>query len=212
MSKGIQMIRRWPLGALFGILAILAYAALTLASCLQYPAHYNPLIRALSDLGDPLQNPSGAVFYNTGGILLGLLLVPFYLGMHNWNTGSRMLAILITGAQATGIISSAGLVLSCVYPLGKYHLLHGLFVGAAFMASTAFWVFSSFAQLRTPGAVRWMGYFGLLPLLGNIVFFFIPGAGFLSEWISVTFFLAYIALLSYNSSVITARRPSHRQQ
>jgi hypothetical protein len=196
------MIKGWPVGSLFGLLAVMVYVCLTLAACLQYPGSYSPLAKSLSDLGDSTQNPSGATLYNTGGILLGTLLVPFYLSLRRWNTGDRILKILVIGAQAVGLLSSVGLVLSCVFPLGINSLAHGAWAGEAFFFSIFFWIFSAFAQLRNPGAIKWMAYFGLLPLTMNIVVPFIPGAGLLGEWFSVSLFLVYVVLLAYNTRIM----------
>jgi hypothetical protein len=196
------MMKHWPAGSLFGLLAVVAYVCLTLIAGLHYPGSYSPLAKSLSDLGDPTQSPAGAAFYNTGGILLGTLLVPFYLSLRRWNTGDRTLKVLVIGAQAVGLLSSVGLVLSCVFPLGIDSLAHGAWAGEAFFFSMFFWIFSAFAQLRNPGAVQWMAYFGLLPLTINIVLPFIPRAAFLGEWFSVDFFLVYVVLLAYNTRVM----------
>jgi hypothetical protein len=196
------MIKGWPVGSLFGLMAVVVYVCLTAAAWLQYPDSYSPLAKSLSDLGDPTQNLSGAALYNTGGILLGTLLVPFYLSIRRWNTGERILNILVFAAQAVGLLSSVGLVLSCVFTLGTNSLAHGAWASEAFFFSLFFWIFSAFAQLRNPGAIKWMAYFGLMPLTINIVLSFIPGLGFLGEWFSVGFFLVYIVLLAYNTRVM----------
>jgi len=71
------MFKRWPIGSIFDIAGVTIYAILGLISFLHYPDAYNPLHNAISELGAPAQNPSGAVFYNLGGILMGVLLIPF---------------------------------------------------------------------------------------------------------------------------------------
>jgi hypothetical protein len=196
------MIKGWPVGSLFGLLAVATYTCLTLVAGLQYPVSYNPLVKSLSDLGDPTQNPSGATFYNTGGILLGTLLFPFYLSLRRWNTGERILKVLVIAAQAVGLLSSVGLVLSCVFPLGVNGMAHSAWAGEAFFFSMFFWIFSAFAQLRNPTAIKWMAYFGLLPLTINIALTFIPEAALLGEWFSVALFLVYVVLLAYNTRVM----------
>jgi hypothetical protein len=199
------MIKRWPIFPLCGILAVLVYVVLSLVAYRHYPGSYSPMTKSLSDLGDPTQNPSGAIFYNSGGILLGLLLVPFYLGMKLWNTGEKRLKILIAGGQAGGLISSAGLVLSFILLQSKNFAAHGIWAGEAFFFSLFFWIFSAFAMLRNPQAVKWVAYFGWLPLVLNIVLFSILGISFLSEWFSVGLFLVYVLLLSYNTRVMASR-------
>ncbi len=196
------MIKRWPVGALFGIAAVAVYVVMGLISFSYYPDAYSPLHNAISELGVSSQNPSGHIFYNLGGILMGLLLIPFYLGMSRWNTGGGMLKILIIGAQASGIISSLGLVWSCIFPAGATLDLHILGVSIAFISSILFWIFTAFAIIRVPASIKWMAFFGWLPITCNIILAFISSGRFLTEWVSVGFFLVYVVLLSYNSRVI----------
>lgn len=203
------MIKRWPVGSLFGILAVVGYIILTVISYLYYPTAYSPLSSALSQLGDPLLNPSGAVFYDLGGILLGFLLVPFYLGMNGWNTGEYRQKILIAGGQAVGILSSLALILSCLFPAGTYTAVHALSAGSAFLTSIFFWIFSAFSMLRNPASVKWIPYFGYLPLLSNIILAFVPAGRFLIEWVSVFMFLVYVVLLAYNGRAMSLTK-AHR--
>jgi hypothetical membrane protein len=196
------MIKRWPIGSLFGIAAVAVYVILGIISFLHYPDAYSPLHNALSELGATSQNPSGAIFYNLGGILCGILLIPFYIGLGKWNTGDRLLKILILVAQISGIVSSAGLAWSCFFPVGVNTSMHVLGAGTAFVASLPFWVCIAFVILRTPGAIRWMAYFGYLPLIGNTVLAFFPAGRTLIEWTSVGLFMFYVVMLSYNNRVI----------
>jgi hypothetical protein len=200
------MTKKLPAGSVCGIAAVISYIILTLAAYLRYPEHINPQIRALSDLGSPLQNPSGYMLYNIGGIIMGLLLIPFYISLNHWKTENRTASFLVTAAQITGIISSTGLILSCIFSVDTNNLLHGISASTAFISSTFFWIFSSFAQLKIPGAIKWMGYFGLLPLVINISLYFIPESGFISEWFSVGIFLVYIEMLVYETRVIISKR------
>jgi len=200
------MIKRWPIGSLFGIMAVVVYITMGFVSFLHYPAAYSPLHNALSQLGASTLNPSGAIFYDLGGIMLGALLIPFYLGMSRWNTGGKPLKILIVAAQIGGIVSSLGLVWSCVFPAGPQINLHVLGASSAFISSIFFWIFTAFALLRIPLSIKWMAYFGYLPLVSNIVLAFVPAGRFLIEWVSVGFFLVYVVLLSYNSRVMTLAR------
>ena len=200
------MIKRWPVGSLFGILAVFIYVTLGFISFSQYPAAYSPLHNALSQLGAPSLNPSGAIFYDLGGILLGALTIPFYLGMSRWNTGDKFLRVLIAAAQVAGILSSLGLAWSCVFTAGANIALHALGAGAAFLSSMFFWIFVAFALLRIPSSIKWMAYFGYLPLVSNIVLALIPAGRFLIEWVSVGLFLVYVVLLSYNSRVMSQAR------
>jgi hypothetical protein len=190
------MIKRRLLRSVFGIIAVLAYILLTLISFLHYPSVFSPLNSSLSQLGDPLLNTSGAIFYNLGGILLGFLLIPFYIGMNSWNTGEYRQKILTVGGQSVGILSSLALVVSCLFPAGTHSSVHVLSAGCAGLTSFFFWIFSAFSMLRNPASVKWLPYFGYLPLASIFVLAFIPGEKFLIEWVSVFLFLVFVVLLA----------------
>ena len=173
-----------------------AYLLLAFIAYLHYPTPYSPLDNALSQLGSPPLNPTGAVFYNLGGILLGLLLIPFYLSLGGWNTGARSQRMLTLGAQATGIISSLALLLSCLFPAGTFPALHGPAAGTAMLTSVFFWIFSAFSMLKNPARPKWVPYFGYLPLISICLLIFVLKERFLVEWVGVGFFLVYVVLLT----------------
>ena len=192
------MIKRWQVGSVCGVLGVLVYVTLACIAYLHYPDAYSPLTNALSQLGSPPLNPAGAIFYNLGGILLGLLLLPFYLDMSRWNTSSRSQKILIAGAQAAGIISSLALISSCVFPAGTHTPIHVASAGTAMLSSVFFWIFSGFGMLKNPAGVKWISYFGYVPLVGISIIVFVLKQRFLVEWVAVSLFLVYVLLLAYN--------------
>jgi hypothetical protein len=206
------MSKTWPRGSISGILAVLAYITLVFVAYLRYPAAYSPLASALSQLGDPLLNPSGAVFYNVGGSLLGLLLIPFYLSLSGWNTGERGQAVLTAGSQTAGVISSLALVSSCVFPAGTHTPIHVASAGTAGITSLFFWIFSGFAMLKNPARAKWLPYFGYLPLAGIAVVALVLRQRFMVEWVAVLLFLVYIALLASSSRVMRDFAELHKER
>ena len=193
------MINRRLRGSLLGIPAVASYIILTFIAYLHYDTAYSPLTNALSQLGDPLLNPSGGIFYNAGGIMLGMLLIPFYLSMSGWNTGERSQTILTTGAQIAGILSSFGLISSCIFPAGTHTPIHVASVSIAWITSLFFWIFSGFSMLKNPARIRWLPYFGYLPLTAIIILTFVLKETYMVEWVSVFLLLVYIVLLSFSS-------------
>ena len=107
-----------------GLTAIVIYLIFTLISFLQYPSAYSPLNNWLSDLGNPLENPTGAIYYNTGCIITALLLTLFCIGLRIWDTGTKRVAILLTIAQITGILAAISLIIAAVFPLGTFSQIH----------------------------------------------------------------------------------------
>ncbi len=203
MKADTDVSKQWQLGTLAALLAVPAYIGLALAAFLHYPSSYSPLTNALSQLGSPPLNPSGSVFYNLGGISLGLLLVPFYLSMNSWNTGDRSQKILTLGAQTAGIASSVALIISCIFPAGTNPPFHGPAAAMAMLTSIFFWVFSAFSMLKNPASVKWIPYFGYLPAISIGLLIFVLKQRFVEEWVGVGFFLIYVLLLTYNGRIMS---------
>jgi hypothetical membrane protein len=63
---------------IFALSAASLYIIFTLISAIYFPAAYSPLTNWLSDLGNPTQNPSGALYYNIGGALTSITLIAFF--------------------------------------------------------------------------------------------------------------------------------------
>ena len=197
---------QWPISSLFGILAVILYLTFTAISYLYYPEPYGPLTNSLSSLGNPQQNPSGAIFYNAGCILLGVALIPFYLGLRHWNTGENKMKVLLAAAQITGVLSSLSVILAAVFPPGPHTATHGFWAGMLFLAMAFFWVLSAFALLEHPSSIRWIAYYGYLVIVVIIVAGVFPGFRTASEWVIVALFLGYVVMLSYNTRVINLAR------
>ena len=179
----------------FGLSAAVLYAVLTLISYLYYPRSYSPLRNWLSDLGNPLINAKGAVFYNAGCLVTSLLLIGFYLGMNAWRTGDKVLRRLLTIAQAAGIISSLALILAAVFNIGEHFSLHSLFSMLLIIGLTWFLSFANTALLRHPRFGRWIGFYGLAAAAVTLiygVFFNTP----LGEWITIAVFILYVCILA----------------
>ena len=67
-----------------GLLVLVGYISFALVAYIFYPGPFAPNRSWLSDLGNAEVNPQGAIFYNLGIILTGLLLLGFFLGFAQW--------------------------------------------------------------------------------------------------------------------------------
>src|SRR5512143_1008113 len=56
------------------ILGAVTYVTFTFLACELHPLPVSPFENWLSDLGDPIVNPAGAIFYNIGVMLSALFL------------------------------------------------------------------------------------------------------------------------------------------
>jgi hypothetical protein len=190
---------------------VVIYLAFAVTAYLQYPGAYGPLSNWLSDLGNPIENPSGAVFYRLGCGLTAVCLLAFYAGLTRWNTGDRKMKILMVVAQIAGGLSALALILTAVFPLGTQTDMHRFWSMMLFVLLGFFLTFSATSLLRHPAFARWVAYYGFLTAAFNFVngaiLMAVLGHVYVGEWISVGLFMIYVIMLAWNSRAIDA--PPH---
>jgi hypothetical membrane protein len=193
---------RWPVASIAGIAAAVVYLIFALIASLKYPSSYSPLTNWLSDLGNPLANPSSAIFYRLGCTLSGVALMLFYAKLSIWNTGARRTRALLTIAQCAGVLSAVSLILTAVFPLGTSTRMHSLGSMMLYISLGFFLTFSATALLRNPVFKKALGYYAFVTAGVNFVFGAILHEVFWAEWISVGLFIAYVLMIAYNSVVL----------
>jgi hypothetical protein len=192
----------WAVASSAGISAAVVYLILALVAFLKYPGAYGPLTNWLSDLGNPLDNPSGAIFYRLGCMLSGAALILFYLKLGIWNPGSKKTRVLLTVAQCTGVFSAICLIITGIFPLGTSTGIHSLWSMMLYISLGFFLTFSATALMRNPAFKKGFGYYAFLTAAVNFIFGAILHEMFWVEWISVGMFIAYVLMVAYNSMVL----------
>jgi len=192
----------WAIISSAGIAAVVVYLIFALVAFLKYPGAYGPLTNWLSDLGNPLANPSGAIFYRLGCMLSGAALVLFSLKLGIWNTGSKKTRVLLTVAQCTGVFSAVCLIITGIFPLGTSTEIHSLWSMMLYISLGFFLTFSATALMKNPAFKKGFGYYAFLTAAVNFVFGAILHEMFWAEWISVGMFIAYVLMVAYNSMVL----------
>jgi hypothetical protein len=192
----------WPILSIAGISAVIVYLIFALVAFLKYPGPYGPLTNWLSDLGNPLVNPSGAIFYRLGCALSGAALVLFHLRLGIWNTGGRRTRVLVTIAQCTGVFSAVSLIITGIFPLGTSAKIHSLWSMMLYITLGFFLTFSATALMKNPAFKKGFVYYAFLTAAVNFVFGAVLHEIFWAEWISVGMFIAYALMIAYNSVVL----------
>jgi hypothetical membrane protein len=75
------MRARFSLTTIAGLLPIVIYLSFTLVASAYYPTSFTPGDNWLSDLGNRILNPQGAVFYRIAAALTGLMLAVFFIAL-----------------------------------------------------------------------------------------------------------------------------------
>jgi hypothetical membrane protein len=184
-----------------GVSAIVVYLIFTTVAFFKYPAGYSPLTNWLSDLGNPLVNQSGALFYNLGCVLTSLVLIVFYIGMREWNNGNKRLKVLLTIAQTVGLLSSIFLIVAALFPLGTHTPIHEVSGKMHVVFLGFFLTLSATVLLKHPVLRKWPAYFGFLTAAVNFVYGVFLHFVFVAEWVAIGMFIIYVLMISYNSGL-----------
>jgi hypothetical protein len=191
--------RSWAIVSGAAITAAVVYLIFASVAFLKYPGEYGPLTNWLSDLGNPLENPSGTIFYRLGCTLSGLALVLFYLRLGIWNTGSKKTRVLLTIAQCMGVFSAVSLIITAIFPLGTSTEIHSLWSVVLYISLGFFLTFSATALMKNPAFKKGFGYYAFVTAAVNFIFGAILHEIFWAEWISVGMFIVYILMIAHNS-------------
>ena len=194
--------RGWPVASVAGVTAVIVYLIFAFVAFLKYPSPYGPLTNWLSDLGNPLASPSGAIFYRLGCALSGFSLILFYVKLNIWSTGGRRTRVFLRIAQSAGVFSAVALIVTAAFPLGTATAVHSLWSMMLYVSLGFFLTFSATALMKNPTFKKGFAYYGFATAGVNFVFGAILHEVFWAEWISVGMFMAYVLMIAYNSLVL----------
>jgi hypothetical protein len=185
--------------AVAGFTAAAVYLICAAIALFHYPLAYSPFANWLSDLGNPILNPTGAFSYNLGCVLTGLCLTFFSLGLAIWNNGEKKRRVLVTSMQVAGILSALCLIVSALFPLGTQTLIHTISGKTHIFFAGFFLTFSATILLRRPSTPQWLAYFGFLAAWINFIYGAFLHAVFIAEWAAIGLFILYVLMVSANS-------------
>lgn len=180
------------------VISIPVYVVFTFISHL-FNNKIAPLTNWLSDFGNPLLNPSGALIYNMGCIIVAALLFVFSIGMYQWYKNRKIkkkYRISYICAQLSGMIASIFLVLASVFTLGTYTSLHGIFGMLHMIFTDCFMEFTAIAFLMNPNIEKRIGIFAFLVAGFNIVTTNAFSSLFIAEWIYFLLFMIYMVIIT----------------
>jgi hypothetical membrane protein len=184
-----------------GFLVTGFYLVFTILAFLRYPTNYSPAANWLSDLGSRVLNPTGAVFYNTGILLTGLLVFLFFVGLSGVRiAGNRTQQTMLYLTQGFGVLGAVSIVMSGLYPidLGR---AHGFWSIALYvMLGTAF-AFSVAALRYHQSWPRWLLALGVVVAMVDILSG-VYGSSCLFEWVTVALLLLYVSSVALAVSAL----------
>jgi hypothetical membrane protein len=198
-TRDYSKIRK--LGGYCGIAAITIYVLCTLAAAFQFPVHFNPFDNWISDLGSYGKNPSGAIIYNVGAGITGLLLMPFFVSMMAWYKLVKKDRRLYLGAEIFGLIGAFGMLMHGIFQEGTS--LHMFWATVCFGSLVVMLVLANAALIGNPKFDRKIGYYGFVAAIAGLIFSVLfvatgkPPA--ITEWAAAYSGFLWIWLFSFNA-------------
>ena len=200
---------RFPICYGSAILSAATYIIFAILAYIKYPLPFSPFQKWLSDLGDQIVNPEGAIFYNIGAILSALFLaVWFAAGLAQWrldgnSTHKRLLAI----AQITGLLSAFALIMSALNPINVYQV-HSFWSRVHFMMFGMGFGFSVAALRYHPNFKKANLYLGICTaVMPTLMLVF--GKAYWLEWVAVGCIMVYILSIGKATPRTPVKESSH---
>jgi hypothetical protein len=197
---------RVPISFTTSILSAFTYGIFAAVAYLNNPQPISPLRNWLSDLGNQITNPQGAIFYNIGVISCALFLALWFTaGLHQWKLkGHPIQHRLLLVAQAGGVLTAFALMMSALFPINhlKEHAFWSDLNFILFGISFAFTVTALRYHPKMPRILLFIG--GLAAILPTMVLF-INNAYWL-EWVAVGLFIIYILSIGIAAYIFAIHR------
>jgi hypothetical membrane protein len=177
---------------------MIVYLVCSTAAWLLYPGSFSPLKNWLSDLGNPIRNPAGAVWYNVGCVLTALALLLFIRSLSWWRSAGSIGSTLIGTSQVTGLASVISLAMIGVYSENdlRRHMIYSNWFFACFPLFILLFSTGVITQRNRSNAIGLIGLgVVVIGLWFSLVF---PGSRPL-EWGSELAFLVYVGIVAWNT-------------
>ena len=200
---------RVPISLATAGLGALTYVIFTSVAYVKNPQPISPLSNWLSDLGNQITNPQGAIFYAVGVISCALFLALWFTaGLYQWRLkGHTIQHRLLLIAQVGGALTAFALMMSAFFPINhlKEHAFWSRINFMLFGISFGFSVAALRYHPRMPRIVLFIG--GLAAILPMLLY--ITDA-YVLEWVAVGSFIIYILSVGIAEYTFAIQRANSR--
>jgi len=202
------MKMRLPVCFTSAVLSGLSYVVFASVAFSKNPQPISPLNNWLSDLGNQVTNPNGAIFYNIGVISCAVFLaIWFTAGLSQWRMKDHIIQQrLLSVTQVLGALTAIALMMSALYPINhlKEHAFWSDINFILFGISFAFSVAALRHHSYIPRALLYFGGVGaILPSL-----FLILNSMYWLEWAAISVFIIYILSIGITGYIFNLRSPN----
>ncbi len=178
--------------SLSSLLVLLSYSAFTLMAFSHYPLAYSPARNWLSDLGNKVVNPIGAIYYNAGIVITSAWLMLFFLGFSVVKSEeNRIQNLMVLLTQLFGVSGCVSMALSAFFTIDNPEP-HSALSAVLYISLGTGFAFSVAALRYNPKWPRMLLVLGVLSasfdLVASVFFSSVP----VFEWITILLFLTYV--------------------
>jgi len=195
---------------IFGILVIITFCVFFLIALALFPNSLNPIDNWMSDAGNSSYNPKGAIFFNLGCILTGMLLFPFYIGLYKLRSNNDWQRILLKIIPIVGWFSAFALIMVGVFSEDVW-TVHIFWTNAYFLLNLGVMIGFTAILFLNPKRIKLICYYGIAIIIIDSIFLFLivtpppsePAIIIIKilhffEWFYVFTSLAYVGLFLYH--------------
>ncbi len=194
---------KWPYYCIAGIISILFFFIFSYIAYLHFPINYSIFTNYVSELGNSLRNPSGAIYFNIGVILTGIALFPFFIGLYLWYSEVTWRTTLIIISQLFGFGAAFSVIMVGFFP---EHLItaHLFWSYLFFIMLLIFTLLISISLFTHPDFNRIISIFGFVIVALYVLFFYLVinnlfiGLNYILEWLMVIFIFTLFGLITLN--------------
>ncbi len=189
------MKSRIPICFFSAVLCCVTYIIFAVIAYAKIPIPFSPVHNWLSDLGNEISNPQGAIYYKIGVIACAIFLaIWFTVGLSSWRLKDPAIqSRLLVVSQVGGGLTAFALMMSALYPIN--HLkAHAFWSDINFLLFGISFAFSVSALRHHPGIPKILlflgGFAAILPTLVLLV-----NSAYWLEWIAIGVFMLYVVLI-----------------
>ncbi len=197
-QHGNGYLKAW-VSLILGLSTALTYVLFSSLAAAEYPGLYSPWHNnTLSQLGNVNLNPNGAIYYQIGCAVTGLLLMGFFCSLGPWRSSGtvRQNRILLV-VQVLGVFAGFGLLMNAVFPESNLSP-HHFWAGVVFNSAGVAMLLSPFAFWR-PGLQNVPITMVTLCGCALVIVMFAFSKSHWVEWLPVTVFLLSPGLLGLHT-------------
>ncbi|MBY9006231.1 MAG: DUF998 domain-containing protein [Candidatus Lokiarchaeota archaeon] len=191
---------RYPITTITGIFLILIFFIFIFFSILFYNKNWSPFNTRLSDFGSISTGNTieGALLFNIGIIIVGCMLIPFYIGLYRWLNGlkeKKKRKLLIT-TLLFGCLSGISLIMLGIFPV-ETDPIHEIWAGSFFLFNQFVLILIGISLLNHEKFIKSISIYGWI--VASINLFYIITQEPILEWFTIYTALGLVGLLAFNT-------------